>query len=297
MVQVSQAALRARLGDAIPEMIDVVVARLGELAGVEFPGLGPPGLIDAIVSDPADAVLVAGLAAAAGWSLPGKVAVIVLAPPAPGPAEAARPAAAPVRADAPVSVAAAVPCLPSGTLTDWTRPEPVLVLPDPDGPGRAAAIDRALRGWHAAIGPAVPLAQAAWSLRWARQALALARTGILGGDPVRCEEHLSTLLLLADTDLARALLRGQLAPLARLRPGQRDRMAQTMLAWLELGQNAAEVAQHLYIHPQTVRYRLRRIQELFGDRLRDPRGRFELVLALRARELLAGQESAATAAS
>jgi DNA-binding CsgD family transcriptional regulator len=274
MVQVTQAALRARLGDAIPQLIDVVVARLGELAGVEFPGLGPPGLVDAIVSDPADAVLVASLAAAAGWALPGKVAVIVLAGPAP-----------------------TVSDLPSGTLADWTRPEPVLVLPDPDGPGRAAAIDRALHGRPASIGPAVPLAQAARSLRWARQALALTQSGILGGDPVRCEEHLSTLLLLADTDLARALLRGQLAPLARLRPGQRERMAQTMLAWLELGQNAAEVAQHLYIHPQTVRYRLRRIQELFGDRLRDPRGRFELVLALRARELLAGQESAATAAS
>jgi DNA-binding CsgD family transcriptional regulator len=253
----SEAVLRARLGDAIPELIEVVVARLGELAGA-----GPPGLLDAIVSDPADAALVASLAGAAGWALPARVAVIVL--------------------DSTETASA----LPAGTLADWTRPEPVLVLPDPDGPGRAAVIDRALRGCHAAIGPAVPLIHASRSLRWARQALALSRRGILGGDPVRCDEHLSTLLLLGDTDLAQALLRSQLAPLARLRPGQRERMAQTMLAWLELGQNAADVAQHLYIHPQTVRYRLRRIQELFGDRLRDPRCRFELVLALRARELL-----------
>jgi PucR C-terminal helix-turn-helix domain/GGDEF-like domain len=265
----SEAMLRARLGDAIPEMIDVVVARLGELAEAS-----PPGLLDAIVSDPADADLVNGLAKEAGWPLPRKVAVIVLASPEPGRPELARTGNAPE--------------LPSGTLADWTRPEPVLVLPDPDGPGRAGAIDRALGGCRAAIGPAVPLADAARSLRWARQALALSRRGILGGDPVRCDEHLSTLLLLADTDLARALLRCQLAPLALLRPGQRERIAQTMLAWLELGQNAAEVAQHLYIHPQTVRYRLRQIQQLFGDRLRDPRCRFELVLALRARELLDG---------
>lgn len=255
MVSLSQATLRARLGDAIPEMIDVVVARLGET--------GPPRLLDAIVADPADAGLVAALAAEASWPLPGKVAVTVLAGPP-------------------------VPALPADVLADWTRPQPVLVLPDPDGPGRAAAIDRVLHGCQAAIGPAVSLADAARSLRWASQALALSRRGILGGDPVRCEDHLATLLLLADADLARALLLSQLAPLDRLRPGQRDRVAQTMLAWLELGQNAAEVAQHLYVHPQTVRYRLRRIQELFGDRLRDPRCRFELVIALRARELLIG---------
>ena len=188
----SEAALRARLGDAIPEMIDVVVARLGELAGG-----GTPGLLDAIVSDPADAALVASLAGAAGWALPGKIAVIVL------------------------DSAIPPPPLPADTLADWSRAEPVLVLPDPDGPGRVAAIGRALRGGRAAIGPVVPLAHAGRSLRWARQALELSHRGILGSGLVRCEEHLSTLLLLADTDLARTLLRSRLAPLTRLRPIQR----------------------------------------------------------------------------
>ncbi|MGH2714951.1 MAG: helix-turn-helix domain-containing protein, partial [Thermoleophilaceae bacterium] len=40
-------------------------------------------------------------------------------------------------------------------------------------------------------------------------------------------------------------------------------------------------------HPQTVRYRLARLRELFGERLDEPDGRFELELALRARRLLA----------
>jgi DNA-binding PucR family transcriptional regulator len=103
--------------------------------------------------------------------------------------------------------------------------------------------------------------------------------------PVRCDQHLSTLLILADEDLA-AVLRGRrLAPLARLRPGQRDRIAETLLAWLQLGENAAEVAQRLHVHPQTVRYRMRQIRELFGDQLRDPDRRFELQLALRIRTL------------
>ena len=166
-------------------------------------------------------------------------------------------------------------------------------MPDPDGPGRQAAIDRALsdrawRGLPAAIGPSVPLARAAVSLRWARHALALARAGVIPAGPVRCDQHLSTLLILADEDLA-AVLRGRrLAPLARLRPGQRDRIAETLLAWLQLGENATEVAQRIHVHPQTVRYRLRQIQELFGDQLRDPDRRFELQLALRIRTLAGG---------
>ena len=45
------------------------------------------------------------------------------------------------------------------------------------------------------------------------------------------------------------------------------------------------VAKALHVHPQTVRYRLARLRELFGPRLDDPDARFELELALRARRL------------
>jgi len=139
----------------------------------------------------------------------------------------------------------------------------------------------------AVIGPSVPLARAAQSLRWARHARALVQVGVIpdGNGPVRCDQHLSTLLVLADEDLAAALCDRRLAPLARLRPAQRDRIAETLLAWLQLGENAAEVAQRIHVHPQTVRYRLRQITELFGDQLRDPDTRFELQLALRIRTL------------
>jgi len=41
------------------------------------------------------------------------------------------------------------------------------------------------------------------------------------------------------------------------------------------------VAAELGVHPQTVRYRLRQLRELFGTRLEDPEARFELSLALR----------------
>jgi len=224
-------------------------------------------LLGTILSEPPpSAELLAGLARAAGWVLPAQVAVAALGEWQPQ--------------DALV--------LPPDVLADWTRPDPSLLVPDPDGPGRRAAIDRALRGRPAAIGPSVPLARAAMSLRLARHALALTRVGVIpaGRGPVRCDQHLSTLLILADEDLAGALRSSRLAPLARLRPGQRDRIAETLLAWLQLGENAAAVAHQLHVHPQTVRYRLRQIHELFGDQLRDPERRFELQLALRVRTLV-----------
>lgn len=256
-----------RLSDAVTRVVAAVVELTAACAQVPAQG---DRLIDAIVADPpAEPGLVARLARSAGWRLPARVAVAVLdAPPRAGRRLA----------------------LPAGVLADLARAEPCLVLPDPDGPGRAAVIEAALRPHgrgRAAIGPGVPLAGAARSLRWARQALDLARRGVIVADgPVRAAEHLSTLLLLADEDLARTLLGGYLTPLARLRPGQRDRLAQTMLTWLQFGENAAEVAHHMHVHPQTVRYRLRQIQELFGDQLRDPDRRLDLQLALRARQLL-----------
>ena len=261
----------SRVGEAIFVYLDELAAACAQgyaEARVQATGDRQRRLLAAIVSDPPSrAELVASLARTAGWVLPDQVAVVVLGH---------------RQQDGLL--------LPPGVLADWTGPEPCLLVPDPDGPGRQAAIDRtlsdrALGGRPAAIGPSVPLARAAMSLHWARRALALARAGVIPVGPVRCDQHLSTLLILADEDLA-AVLRGRrLAPLARLRPGQRDRIAETLLAWLQLGENAAEVAQRLHVHPQTVRYRMRQIRELFGDQLRDPDRRFELQLALRIRTL------------
>jgi DNA-binding PucR family transcriptional regulator len=40
------------------------------------------------------------------------------------------------------------------------------------------------------------------------------------------------------------------------------------------------VAEDLHVHAQTVRYRMGRLRELYGERLDDPRAVLELVLAL-----------------
>ena len=41
------------------------------------------------------------------------------------------------------------------------------------------------------------------------------------------------------------------------------------------------MAGELHVHPQTVRYRMAQLRELFGERLDDAEERFQLALALR----------------
>ena len=41
-----------------------------------------------------------------------------------------------------------------------------------------------------------------------------------------------------------------------------------------------DVAAALFVHPQTVRYRMGQLREIFGDRLEDPRFILELTIVL-----------------
>ncbi|MFI9235269.1 PucR family transcriptional regulator [Streptomyces sp. NPDC053079] len=159
-----------------------------------------------------------------------------------------------------------------------------LLVPDP-GPETRPALTAVLGGRTAAVGHAVPVADASSSLRWARRLLTLVPPGA-APRPVFVDDHLSDLLLLQDESLARALSARWLRPLEGLTPRQSERLEVTLLAWLESG-GAPEAARVLQVHPQTVRYRLRQIEKLFGPALREPRMRFELELALRSRRLLA----------
>ncbi len=63
----------------------------------------------------------------------------------------------------------------------------------------------------------------------------------------------------------------------------REKLEETLLAWLRHWGQRAPVAAELGIHPQTVGYRVAQLRELFGDSLEEPQVRFELELVLRAR--------------
>lgn len=213
--------------------------------------------------DPADAL--AERAARIGWPLPGKVAVGVLLRPA---------------------REAVAPAVGQGVLLDMEYERPRMVVPEPDAAGRPELLDRALTGWSGAIGPPVPVADAAKSLRWAEAAVRLMERGLLpAGEVLHCTEHTEALVLLQPEELIEDLALRCLAPLAHCGPAHGRRLAETLLAWLETRGGAPEVAARLGVHPQTVRYRLRQIRELWGDAIDDPDRRFELELVLRAQRL------------
>lgn len=65
-----------------------------------------------------------------------------------------------------------------------------------------------------------------------------------------------------------------------VRAGARNR--ETLLAWLPDGSNVPDTAARLHVHPQTVRYRLRQLEQLFGDALHTPDTGLALLLALQA---------------
>ncbi len=164
------------------------------------------------------------------------------------------------------------------------------VLFDPDGPERRARLRAAAEraGARLALGPAVPLSAAGESLARARALLTLMLAGLAGragaGSLAGAEEHELELLLGTDPRLAGEYADRRLAPLSRV-PGAATRanLAMTLQAWLRSPGQRKTIAQELGVHPQTVRYRMARLRELFGELLDDPDGRFELELALRLR--------------
>ncbi|WP_432993243.1 helix-turn-helix domain-containing protein [Dactylosporangium sp. CA-233914] len=143
-----------------------------------------------------------------------------------------------------------------------------------------ATLDRALSGRRAAVRPLVPLRYARRSYRISRRALQLQQSARLPDGVVDCDEHLVPLLLDWEPGVAERLADRVLEPLRALTPAARRPLAATLLAWLRAQGQVIPAAAALHTHPQTVRYRLRRLRELFGERLDDPDARLALQLAL-----------------
>jgi hypothetical protein len=152
------------------------------------------------------------------------------------------------------------------------------------GPSRRAELERATRGVTAVLGPTVARAELGQSWSLASAALRAVEDGAIEHEGlIDAEEHLPELLLFESGDLGERLAERRLAPLDELTPAGRARMEETALAFVQHGGNAAAMARALHLHPQTIRYRLGRLRDLFGDALADPDARFELEMALRTR--------------
>ena len=242
-------------------------------------------LVALLVQDPpADRTAVEATAADAGWPVPRRLAALAVEGD-----DAGRLAVrlGPDALVAPMGAAAAEPVTLDGSVADapdGASPPAALVaalVPDPLAPGRRHELDAVLRERRAALGPAVDWRDARLSFSRAVATLRVAaeeEEGLLIADEHRLEILLGLDRRLAD-DIARAALRA----LENESPASRERLTATLGAWLRHRGRTEEVARALHVHPQTVRYRLGRLRDLFGDRLEDPDERFELELALRAR--------------
>jgi hypothetical protein len=208
---------------------------------------------------PPDPESVAAAAAEARWELPRSLAVVAIA------GEHRELVAGRLSADVIAETIGETVCV---------------LLPDPEGPGRRSELERAVRLSHAqaGLGTTVPWRQSGLSLARARAALVLAtRTPEL----VSARDNAGRLLLAADRELAAELAADRLAPLSELSSGSRRRLSETLAVWLAEQGRLVRVAERLGVHPQTARYRLGRLRELFGAELDDPEARFWLALALR----------------
>ncbi|MET0999314.1 MAG: helix-turn-helix domain-containing protein [Marmoricola sp.] len=148
----------------------------------------------------------------------------------------------------------------------------LLLVPNAHGRSRRTLL-KALDGIGAVAGPARPWLDVRSSYDRALRVRALN----LGTDS---EEHLTELVLTADASALADLRTRALAPLAGLSPTSAEKLTETLRSWLLHHGRRDAVAAELFVHAQTVRYRMGQLRELYGDALEDPRAVLELTIAL-----------------
>jgi hypothetical protein len=210
----------------------------------------------------ADEAALASAAARAGWQAPRTLTAVVL----PG-----------------GQVHALLSALPQGTvlarqdLPGVSDDDDLVLLLVPDlGGTRRPRLLRALSGRDAVVGPDRPWTAVASSYDRVRRTREL---GAVRG-VVDTDQRLAEIVLGADPEALADLRVRVLAPLDGVRASSRERLAETLRSWLLHQGRRDEVAADLFVHAQTVRYRMGQVRELFGDSLDDPRTVLELTLAL-----------------
>jgi DNA-binding PucR family transcriptional regulator len=97
---------------------------------------------------------------------------------------------------------------------------------------------------------------------------------------VRCVDHVPTLVIFHAEGLLDTAAARRLRPFGRLSAPSRHRLSQTLLTLLRCHFNATKAAAQLHVHPQTVRLRLQRLEEIFGDELQNRDHRLEMQMLL-----------------
>ncbi|HEY3019868.1 MAG TPA: PucR family transcriptional regulator ligand-binding domain-containing protein [Solirubrobacteraceae bacterium] len=144
----------------------------------------------------------------------------------------------------------------------------------PAGAGRAVPVGDARRAYHEA--------------RCALEALTLGNGHGNGGARLATARDLGSfrlLLALQDSDALRLFCDSLLAPIEGGEGHYGGELMRSLEAFIEANGQWEAAARRLYCHRHTLRYRIRRIEELTGRDLGSARDRIEFWLALRGREL------------
>lgn len=140
----------------------------------------------------------------------------------------------------------------------------VLLVPD----AHRSVLLRAVQGHAAVVGSTRPWLEVRSSYERARRALELERES--RSATLDTEAHLADLVITADPEALGDLREQVLAPLAEMSESTRDKLAETLRAWLLHQGRRDAVAATLFVHPQTVRYRMGQLREAYGDLLDEP---------------------------
>jgi hypothetical protein len=150
-------------------------------------------------------------------------------------------------------------------------------------PGPEAQLDRLVSALRADEGARVGVSPPYDDLRSTSLALRLARIALHGAAERRRvvvfgSDPLSAVAGSAP-DIMPRVARGILAGLDELPEQDRTLLLDTFGAWLDADGSAGEAGRRLFVHPNTVRNRLRRLEKLTGRSLSNPRAIAELILA------------------
>ncbi|GAB4004278.1 PucR family transcriptional regulator [Nocardioides ultimimeridianus] len=110
------------------------------------------------------------------------------------------------------------------------------------------------------------------------QAVAAHRVVLRTAAPAHAYADIELATLLGDGELARDLVRRELAPLLSGTKGE-DGLRETALTYLRSGLNVDATADRLFVHPNTVRYRISRIEEQLGHRISERAGVLDACLS------------------
>jgi sugar diacid utilization regulator len=231
-------------------------------------------VVDSILTGAADEELPSRIAAL-GWHGHGEVAVLVGTTPPLFDVDQLRRTARKLGVDVLIGVQGSRLVLVLGRAEPPNRPDDVPTdLPFPE---IARRLEPGFGSGHLVLGPPVPaLVDASQSARAALGGFAVARAWRHAPRPVEADDLLPERALAGDPLAKQTLVERIYRP---LQAHSADLVA-TLWSYLDNGRSLEATARELFVHPNTVRYRLKRVSEVIGWDATGPREALILQTAL-----------------